>query len=43
MVFLDVAKESAYLLPGLGPAIGGVNEVVKLYEVWDDPMDVSHD
>ena len=41
-VLLDVMKESFDWLPSLKSVVGGVNALVKYYEVWIERVTVTH-
>jgi len=41
-ILLDVAKESADWFPPLKSALGGVNALIKHYEVFVDSVTVAH-
>ena len=41
-ILLDVAKESSDWFPPLKSALGGVNALIKHYEVWVNKSAVSH-
>ena len=41
-ILLDIAKESADWFPPLKSALGGVNALIKHYEVWAGLVVVTH-